>query len=133
MKLEPRSMAVFAVSVCVVLVGVAPSSSHGSPRQPRLHRRKTNFTVALVLPKIVFGTRKYQKAVNDAITALYKSRSPRFEFLNTHGHLQVYSEMISMTPNPTGSCPRAYCRKRRRGARVCTSAFGSHREGGGCS
>lgn len=93
-------MAAFTISVCFVLI--VPSSSYGSPRQPRIHRRKTNFTVALILPKIVFGTRRYNKAVNDAISALYKSRTPKFDFLNTHGHVQVDSQMISLTPNPTG-------------------------------
>ncbi len=96
----------------IFFVFVAPNASSGA-RRSRKFGRKTNYTVALILPKIVFGTRKYHKAVSDAIAALNKSRNPKFEFL-ADGQVQVHSEMISLTPSPTGTV----CRRLRWGRRI---------------
>lgn len=101
MKIVFIIMAILVISVS--FVSVVPGISTLNVQRSRIHhRRKTNFTVALILPKIVFGKRNYQKAVNEALAALHKSRSPKFEFLNTHGYVQVHSEMLSLTPSPTG-------------------------------
>lgn len=112
MKIVFVAMASFVVS-CVFMTTV-PSVSGSyyevqqtSRRGPWTH--KTNLTVALILPKIVFGKRNYQKAVNDALSAMRKSRSPKFEFLNTLGQVQVHSEMMSLTPSPTGSTNAFLC------------------------
>jgi predicted RNA-binding protein with EMAP domain len=103
MKLFPLQMA-FMMAISVSLWTTSVDAGRSSVQRNRNHRKmRSNITVALILPKIHFGKRNYQKAVNDALFALQKSKNTKFKFLHTHGQVQVHSEMLSLTPSPTGN------------------------------
>lgn len=102
-RLQIAFVVIIAVISWMALVNAEPSrhAQRNRPQQPKM--TSNNLTVALLLPKIVFGRRLYQKAVSDALQALQKSKSQRFEFLHTYGPVQVTIEMLSLTPSPTGN------------------------------
>lgn len=104
MKLASLQMA-FVVTAGIVSWAISVDTQRSHVQRTRPHRKaKSNITVALILPKIVFGIRNYKKAVNDALSALQKSKGRKFEFIQTHGQVQVHTEMLSLTPSPTGNC-----------------------------
>lgn len=63
-----------------------------------------NLTVGLILPRTAFGVRKYNSTIINAINNLSKSRGPKLKFLKDYQFTpaQVNSQMMSLTPSPTG-------------------------------
>ncbi|KAK9496452.1 hypothetical protein O3M35_013260 [Rhynocoris fuscipes] len=69
----------------------------------------TNITIGLILPKTLFGARSYNRAINDAVNGLYKPRGRKLGFLKRYAFTagQVNTQMMVLTPSPTGIIP--YC------------------------
>lgn len=66
--------------------------------------RKPDLTIGLIVPKKQFGVRDYLRGIQEAINSLHKSRGPKLSFLNKYNftQYQVNTEMMSLTPSPTG-------------------------------
>ncbi|KAL1129035.1 hypothetical protein AAG570_013567 [Ranatra chinensis] len=101
-----------------------PPHQQQTPRQHQnttaapQHQHKKNLTIGLLLPKTMFGVRGYNRAINEAVNSLHRSKGPKLEFLKhyTFTPHQVRSEMMLLTPSPTGVWSllvyKSYCEER---------------------
>lgn len=104
---------VLATALCVLGVSGYRQPPKNSLTFSRGQPLNLNLTIGLILPKSTFNVRQYNRAINDAVNGLQKSKERKFHFLKKHHFTphQVASQMFSLTPSPTG-------RWRQKGVRV---------------
>lgn len=94
-------MKLLVIACCFYYVAGAafrgPQHSHVST--------KSTMNVGLLLPYTNFGVREYTKAINNAVAGLHKSqkqRRPEWLKKYTFSTANVHSDMMKLTPSPTG-------------------------------
>ncbi|XP_046659792.1 glutamate receptor ionotropic, NMDA 2B isoform X4 [Homalodisca vitripennis] len=96
---------VLTTALCVLGMGVSGwrQTPKNSVTQQGSMYPLTNLTIGLILPKSTFNVRQYNRAINDAVNGLQKSKEKKFNFLKKHNFTphQVASQMFSLTPSPT--------------------------------
>lgn len=102
-------LVVLTTALCVLgVTGWRQPPKNSAPQQALTFVRGqavTNLTIGLILPKSTFNVRPYNRAINDAVNGLQKSKEKKFNFLKKHNFTpyQVATQMFSLTPSPTGS------------------------------
>jgi len=89
-------------------VGIGLGGGSGVRSSHRRPKTEMDLNVGLLMPKTSFGVRGYLRAIHDAIQvinkAYKKNRTTNFSKIYDFEEKNVRSQMMSLTPSPTGRC-----------------------------
>jgi len=91
-------------------IGLDGGGVRSSRRRPTAANRRPemDLNVGMLMPKTSFGVRGYLRAIHDAIQginkAYKKNHTTNFSKIYDFEERNVRSQMMSLTPSPTGRC-----------------------------